>query len=135
MDDTQKTMGRAALAKATGVNMETIRYYERVGLMPKAARTDAGYRVYSLKDSERLNFIRHSKEIGFDTAEIRQLLAMIDGKIRCGTVKELAVEHISTIDAKIEQLLQVKLLLKDMAAECKGGDNDECAIIDRLLHS
>ncbi|SDD41832.1 MerR family transcriptional regulator [Kordiimonas lacus] len=123
---------RGRLAKESGVNLETIRFYEKIGLMPDPPRTASGYRCYSIDHLKRLKFIRRSRELGFTNKEVRTLLEMMDGSYACDDVKTLALSHAGQIGEKIEALLRLKSALEGLAAECAGGETPDCKIIDHL---
>lgn len=124
---------RGAIAKAAGVNLETIRFYEKIGLMPDPPRTTAGYRVYSHDHLKRLKFIRRTRELGFTNQEVKGLLEMVDGTYACDDVKDIALSNVDLIQNKMADLDKMKRALTSMAAECSGGQTPDCAIIDRLL--
>src|SRR5688500_14392362 len=99
----QLTIGQ--LARTAGVNVETVRYYERRGLMPIPARRESGYRLYSADDLERMQFIRRAKDLGFTLREIEDLLMIrADPQCTCSDVHERAMRKIEDIDARIEDL-------------------------------
>jgi MerR family transcriptional regulator, mercuric resistance operon regulatory protein len=126
------TIGK--LAEATGVNLETVRYYERIGLMPRPARTAGGYRSYEPNHLRRLNFIRRSRELGFTLDDIRGLLRLVDGhRYTCVQVHEITVRHAGDIRQKIADLRRLERVLIAMASECKGGHVPSCPIIDELF--
>jgi MerR family mercuric resistance operon transcriptional regulator len=126
------TIGK--LAEATGVNLETIRYYERIGLMPRPARTGGGYRSYEPEHVSRLNFIRRSRELGFTLDEVRGLLRLVGGhRYTCGQIHEITVRHAGEIRGKIADLRRLERVLTAMAAQCEGGQVPECPIVDALL--
>jgi len=124
---------RGAIAKEAGVNLETIRFYEKIGLMPDPPRTAAGYRVYGLDHLKRLKFIRRTRELGFTNQEVKGLLEMVDRTYACDDVKDLALTNVDIIKNKVVDLNKMKRALAGMAAECRGGQTPDCAIIDRLL--
>ena len=126
---------RGALAKATGVNLETIRFYEKIGLMPDPPRSAAGYRCYSLDHLKRLKFIRRSRELGFTNHEVAELLEMVDGTYSCDEVKNIALSHVDLIERKMSDLANLSAALENMTSECQGGSTPDCAIVDRLLES
>ncbi len=126
---------RAKIAKAAKVNLETVRFYEKIGLLPNPPRAANGYRTYSSEHLKRLNFIRRGRELGFSNAEIGNLLKMMDGNYACDQVKNIALVNVSVIANKIADLTRMKLTLEAIAAECRGGQTPECAIIDKLLES
>ncbi len=124
---------RGTLAKESGVNLETIRFYEKIGLMPDPPRTASGYRCYSVDHLKRLKFIRRSRELGFTNQEVAGLLKMMDGTFACDDVKGMALANVELIKSKIADLLKLQKALDSMAAECSGGNTPDCVIIDRLL--
>lgn len=124
---------RGKLAKEAGVNLETIRFYEKIGLMPDPPRTAAGYRCYSLEHLKRLKFIRRSRELGFTNHEVAELLEMVDGAHSCDDVKSIALAHVDLIKQKINDLANLSSALEEMASECRGGSTPNCAIVERLL--
>jgi MerR family mercuric resistance operon transcriptional regulator len=129
---TRLTIG--PLSERAGCNIETIRYYERIGLMPRAARSDAGHRRYGEDHVKRLGFIRRSRELGFTLDQIRTLLRLVDGRrYTCAQVKRITVEHLEEIRRKVADLRTIERVLKDMAAQCDGGAVPKCAVIDALF--
>ncbi len=124
---------RGRLSHLTGCNIETIRYYERVGLLPLPRRNEVGYRLYDVADVRRLTFIRRCRELGFSLAEIRGLLVLVDGGGRsCGDVRDMTLVHANDIHAKIADLRQMERILREMAAKCEGSDIPECPILEAL---
>jgi MerR family mercuric resistance operon transcriptional regulator len=129
---TRLTIG--ALSERTGCNVETIRYYERIGLMPRAARSDGGHRLYDGDHAKRLGFIRRSRELGFTLEQVRTLLGLVDGRrYTCAQVKRITIGHIEEIHRKVIDLRKIERVLKDMAAQCEGGAVPRCAVIDALF--
>ncbi len=123
-----------AMSQETGVNIETIRYYEKIGLMPKPDRTAGGNRQYSHDHLKRLSFIRKSRNLGFSIAEIRSLLGMVDQQdVSCGDVHRMTVRHLGAVRDKIAALQQLEDALEGMAAKCARGDVPDCPIIDTLF--
>ena len=121
------------LSKGTGCNIETIRYYERIGLMPKPPRSPGGHRLYEEDHLRRLTFIRRSRELGFTLEEVRGLLRLVDGgSYTCAEVKALTLDHAAEVRRKVADLRKLERVLKEMAAECDGGEVPECPIIDTL---
>ena len=126
-----RTIGK--VAKATGLNIETIRFYEKEGLLPAPDRSPGGHRLYSSDQVARLTFIRRSRELGFSMVEIRQLLGLVDGnEVSCERVKHIADAHLADIQAKIADLQKMKRSLETLSAECSGRDVPDCPIIDVL---
>jgi len=125
--------GIGALSERTGVNVETVRYYERIGMLPKPPRTEGGHRVYDDRHVKRLAFIRRCRELGFSLDDIRLLLKLVDGgDYTCAEVKAMTLDHAKTIRRKIADLRRMERVLKEMAAQCDGGDVPECPIVDAL---
>ncbi len=122
-----------SLSQRTGCNIETIRYYERIGLMPEPPRTAGGHRSYGKSHERRLGFIRRCRELGFSIEEIRVLLGLVDGgDYTCGEVKAVADRHLDDVRRKIADLKKLERTLKDVGAACDGGQVPECPIIDAL---
>ena len=122
------------LSKRTGVNIETIRYYEKIGAMPNPPRTAAGYRVYGEDLLKRLMFIRRCRQLGFSMAEIHQLLGLVDAHgYTCAEVQALTLEHAEMVKQKIQDLNSLEKTLRGIASQCTGKKVPECPIIDALL--
>lgn len=119
------------LAAETGVNIETIRYYERVGLLDSPPRTGGRHRVYDDQDVQRLTFIRRSRELGFSLEDIRTLLDLSDGK-QDGAARALTLRHLDDVRGKITSLKRLEKALKGMTEACKPGDQNSCPIFDAL---
>jgi Cu(I)-responsive transcriptional regulator len=122
------------LARATGTKVETIRYYERIGLLPAPARTETGnYRSYSGAQLGRLSFVRRSRDLGFTLDQIRALLDLADQRGRdCGAVDAIAREHLADVERKIADLTAMHRELSDLIGSCKRGKIAECRIIEAL---
>jgi len=126
------TIGR--VARSAGLAIDTVRYYEREGLLEKPARTASGYRHYTADAVARLSFIRQAKELGFSLSEIKELLALrvTPGK-SCADVRARAEAKIVDVDQRISQLNRMKRALVKLAAACSGrGPTSECPILDAL---
>lgn len=122
------------LSKQTGCHIETIRYYERIGLLPKPLRSEGGHRIYDQEQMKRLVFICRSRELGFSLEEIRTLLRLVDGKrYTCQQVKSIMEKHLGDIKKKISDLRRLQKTLADISAQCEGGQIPECPIIDVLF--
>ena len=122
------------LSERTDCNIETIRYYERIGIMPAPPRSNGGRRIYQHDHIKRLMFIRRSRELGFSIAEIRALLSLVDeGSYSCGEIQTLTIEHIKNIKNKIADLKKLEKTLSRIASQCKADDIPECPIIDALF--
>lgn len=126
------TIGR--LAERSGVNLETIRYYERIGLMPEPGRTDGGHRIYEEPHRRRLSFIRRGRELGFGIEEIRVLLSLAEPQRRsCEEVREIACLRLEDVRAKIKDLTRLEALLADTVAQCSDtATAPSCAVLDLL---
>jgi MerR family mercuric resistance operon transcriptional regulator len=126
------TIGK--LAKKTDVNIETVRYYERRGLIPKPKRKESGYRKYSDDTVKRILFIKHAKELGFSLHEIHELLSLkLDPVTPCSEVKNKAVIKIKDIEQKIKKLSNMKKALVKLTRACSGaGPVSECPILEAL---
>jgi MerR family mercuric resistance operon transcriptional regulator len=122
------------LSKQSGVNIETIRYYEKIGVMPSPGRSAGGYRVYGPEYLKRLSFVRRSRQLGFSLDEIRGLLRLVDGDAyTCAQVRDLTLGHLEEIRRKIADLKRLKRVMEEMAAQCSGERAPDCAIIDALF--
>ena len=129
-------LSSGALARQAGVNVETIRYYEKIGLMPEPIRADNGYRVYGETGLKRLSFIRRCRELGFSLDEVRGLLGLVDGgDYTCAEVRDLSVVRLGDVRQKIRDLRKMERTLKEMVSQCDGGLVPECPIVDRLYTS
>lgn len=125
---------RGALAARTGCNIETIRYYEQIGILPPPARSGGGHRLYGEDFIKRLTFILRSRDLGFTLEEIRELLRMVDSRnYTCAQVDAVAQKHLLDIRRKIAALKRLKSTLETMAAQCSRGQIPECPIIDALF--
>src|SRR6516162_3761464 len=126
------TIGR--LAKAAGVNIDTIRYYERHGLLPRAARRESGYREYARADVARLTFIRRAKELGFSLSDIAELLSLsTDRNNGVRGVERKAEERLADVERKIAELKRVQRGLKTLIDACPGhGELAACPIVAAL---
>jgi Cu(I)-responsive transcriptional regulator len=121
------------LAKATSVKPETIRYYERIGLLPRPPRTAGNYRAYGAEHVARLGFVRRSRELGFPLEAIRDLLRLADQRGRdCTAIDELAREHLAHVERKIADLTHLAHELRHVIGQCRGGKVAECRIIEAL---
>jgi len=124
---------RGALAKDAGCNIETIRYYEDIGLLPEPPRSDAGYRLYGDDGRRRLRFILRARELGFTIEELRGLLALVDrGDYTCREVHDLTIGHLETVREKVADLKRLERTLVRISDACRGGAVPECPIIDAL---
>lgn len=121
------------LAKATNTKVETIRYYEREGILPAADRTDANYRDYSLSHLAKLKFIRRSRNLGFSMAQVRSLLELSgDADQPCAEVDTMARDHIEEVDRKITDLTALRAELSLLLESCDSERIGECRIVEAL---
>ncbi len=120
-------------AEASGVSAKMIRHYEEIGLVPKAGRTVAGYRIYRDADLHVLRFIRRSRDLGFTMKEIGGLLGLWQNKRRAsGDVKRLAAKHMADLDARIAELQGMRRTLEHLVHGCHGDERPDCPILDDL---
>ena len=125
------------LAQRAGVNVQTVRYYERRGLLPEPDRRPSGYREYDADTLARLHFIKRAQELGFTLAEIRELLALrLDPHTPAAAVKARAEAKIADIDRKLHDLERIKRALVHLAGHCRGGSTPacDCPSLDALGH-
>lgn len=128
-----KALRRSDLARVTGCNLETIRYYETIGILPAPARTVAGHRTYGAPDAQRLRFVMRARELGFSLDDIRGLLGLGDGALNtCAEVKDKTEAHLAQVREKIADLRRVETVLSATAARCSGGEVPDCAVIESL---
>ncbi|QFQ86665.1 Cu(I)-responsive transcriptional regulator [Paracoccus kondratievae] len=124
-------IGKAAAA--SGVSAKMIRYYESIGLIPEASRTDSGYRDYSEKDVHTLRFIRRARDLGFSVEKMTELLALWRDRSRASAdVKRVALEHVEELERKACELREMSMTLKHLAENCRGNARPDCPIIDEL---
>ena len=120
-------------ASMSNVSAKMVRHYESLGLLPKVARTDAGYRQYSDKEVHTLRFIRRSRDLGFSMAEIAELLALWQNRRRpSSSVKRIATEHVAALDAKMAEMAAMRKTLQHLVHCCHGDDRPDCPILDEL---
>ncbi|MDT0574805.1 helix-turn-helix domain-containing protein [Croceicoccus sp. F390] len=121
------------LAKATNTKVETIRFYEREGILPPADRTDANYRDYSPSHLAKLTFIRRSRNLGFSMAQVRSLLKLSDNDNHpCAQVDAMARDHLEEIDRKIADLTALRAELAHLLGSCNSDRIGECRIVEAL---
>lgn len=128
-------MSIGTLSKQSGVHIETIRYYERAGVLPKARRTPNGRRIYGNEDAGRLAFIRHARELGFDLSSVRALLALQEKpELSCKAASDLASAQLSAVESRLSRLAVLRDELKRMVRGCKNGRVVDCRVIDALTN-
>lgn len=121
------------LSRAAGVNIETILYYERIGVLPKATRQVNGRRTYSQDDARRLGFIRHARDLGFDLADVRTLLALQEQpEASCEDASRIAQAQLEAVENRIAKLQSLRAELSRMLTECQNGVVAECRVIEAL---
>lgn len=126
---------RAQLSKQTGCNIETILYYEKVGLLPPPPRSANGYRVYSPELVQRLHFILRTRDLGFAMEEIRSLLSLTDSGLQtCEEVKARTKLHLADVRTRIADLVRIEKTLAETMKQCSGNATPDCAILT-ALHS
>ncbi|WP_340148358.1 helix-turn-helix domain-containing protein [uncultured Sneathiella sp.] len=130
-----KNFGIGALSRETGCNIETIRYYERIGLIPEPPRSNGGHRSYSRDHLRQLAFVMRSRALGFSISEIRQLLSLMDDNNSCEQLQSITVRHLKEINRKIEELTRLRSVLESAADKCAGGTATDCPVIDILYEN
>jgi MerR family transcriptional regulator, mercuric resistance operon regulatory protein len=128
------TLTISVLSEQSGVNIATIRFYERVGILPKAQRSPSGHRIYDPDQLKRLTFVRRGRELGFSLEQMRDLLRLVDGaRDTCAEVKAITLNHLEDVRHRIADLRRLELTLKEVAGKCSGGSAPGCPIIDALF--
>ena len=131
MAGSRLTIGK--LATRAGVNLETVRYYERIGIMPAPDRTTGGHRDYTGAHVQKLAFIRRARELGFSIEDIRALIELAEPSPRsCGEVRVIAENHLAVVDAKISDLVRLQLVLREAVNRCAQGAAPLCPVIEIL---
>ncbi|MBX3017837.1 MAG: Cu(I)-responsive transcriptional regulator [Bdellovibrionaceae bacterium] len=126
-------MNIGSLAKESGVSAKLIRHYESIGLIPKASRSDGGYRQYGEQDVQFLRFVRRARGLGFSMKEIKQLLGLWKNKSRASAdVKKLALTHLKELEVKIQELQDMATQLRHLAKTCHGDHRPDCPILKEL---
>jgi MerR family copper efflux transcriptional regulator len=122
-------------AKASGVSAKMIRHYESAGLLPPAARSAAGYRLFGERDIHSLKFVRHARDLGFSLAQISALLGLWHDRARPSReVKALAQAHMLELERKAQELLTMKATLEQLVHCCHGDDRPDCPILETLAN-
>ncbi len=128
-----RSMNIGEAAKISGVNAKLIRHYESIGIIPKALRTDSGYRIYSESDVNTLAFVRRARGLGFSMKEIKKLVSLWRNRSRTShEVKTIALAHVGEMERKISELQEMVKTLKHLAKNCHGDQRPECPILDNL---
>jgi len=129
-------MNIGEVAGKSGVPAKTIRYYEDVGLIPPARRTESGYRDYDDRDLATLRFVQRARSLGFSVKDVGALLALWHDNARASAeVKALAADHVSEIDRKLAELKSMRRTLVDLMERCHGDDRPDCPILDDLARA
>lgn len=129
----RQTFPIGGLSSRSGVNVETIRYYERIGVLAKPPRTSSGYRFYRPSDVERLVFIRRARDLGFSLDDVRRLLALADGRSRsCRRVRDIAATHLADVRTKLSDLQRMEQVLVDLVDSCADGTLPACPLLETL---
>ena len=128
----QLTIGR--LSTRAAVNIETVRYYERIGLLPSPPRTEGGHRLYGELHVKRLTFVRRARELGFTLEEIRALLRLADERPpSCARARSIATKHLVDVREKIADLKRMERVLTQTIGLCDEGDRSECPLLEALF--
>jgi MerR family copper efflux transcriptional regulator len=128
-------MNVGQVARASGISAKMIRYYESIGLIPRATRSEAGYRVYSDADVNTLRFIHRAREFGFPIERIRLLVGLWQGAKPSRQVKQVAMGHVADLDRKIAELTAMRDALQELADHCQGDHRPDCPILRDLAGS
>jgi MerR family transcriptional regulator, mercuric resistance operon regulatory protein len=131
--DVATNLRRGELAARTDCNLETVRYYEKIRLLPEPPRRGNGYRVYGEDHVQRLRFVLRARELGFSIDEIRGLLMLVDtDQQTCAEVKQRTELHLADVRGKIADLMRIERVLAETAARCSGEEVPECAVLETL---
>lgn len=121
------------LARATGTKVETVRYYEHIGLLPAPPRTGGNYRSYGATELARLSFIRRARDLGFSVEQVRALLTLSDDRQGdCASIDAIAHTHLAEVERKLADLTALRRELQAVITSCKGGTVADCRIIEAL---
>lgn len=121
------------LARRTGCNIDTIRYYEKIGVLAPPVRTEGGFRLYTLDDVRRLSFIRRARELGFRLEEVRAMLRLSEERPQpCSEVKQIAIGHLADVQSKIADLRAMEAALEILIAKCEQGVSVVCPLVETL---
>lgn len=127
-------MTRGELAKLTGCNIETVRYYEKNRLLPEPPRAANGYRIYDESHERQLHFVLRMRDLGFSGSQVRAMLDMVKGgDYTCNEIRERTSAHLQSVRNKIADLKRLEATLARTVAKCGGGDTPDCQVIDSLI--
>lgn len=130
-EDARLTIGEAAAR--SGVSAKMLRHYESLGLLPRVARTEAGYRLYGEREVHTLRFIRRARDLGFSIAEITELLKLWQNRRRASSeVKRIARAHIADLDRRLAEMQAMKQTLEQLVSCCHGDERPDCPILEQL---
>jgi MerR family transcriptional regulator, copper efflux regulator len=122
-------------AAQSGLSAKMVRYYESLGLLPKVARTQAGYRQYGEREVHTLRFIKHARQLGFGMPEIGELLKLWQNRRRSSAdVKRIALTHVADLDRRMHEMAEMKRTLERLAHCCHGDSRPDCPILDELAN-
>lgn len=122
------------LSRKTGCNIETIRYYEKAGIIPHPARSDGGHRLYGSGHLKRLAFVMKARVLGFTLAEVKALLRLVDERDQpCDEVRSLAASHLADVRIKLADLRTMEAVLKEMIVSCDKDQTNECPLVERMF--
>lgn len=128
-----RRLTRGEVARRTGVNSETVRYFERVGILAAPQRTEGGHRIYDEQHVRTLAFVRRARNLGFSSDEVRTIVDLGGpGKASCAEVRDIAEQHLEQVRAKIADLTEIERLLTMTIDHCSGRAVPECAVIDMI---
>ncbi len=133
LPDASPRLSIGELSKRTGSNPETVRYYERIGLLPAPARSEGGHRMYGLGHLKRLGFVRHARELGFSVEAVRELLKLAERDQPCDDARGIASTHLVEVQEKIAALRTMERVLQSMVARCQTEHAPECPLIEALF--
>lgn len=126
-------LSRGELARRTGVNLETIRHFERIGILPAPPRTEGGHRVYDETHVRTLGFVRRARSLGFTPDEVLTIIELGGpAKAPCAEVREIATHHLQQVRSKIADLVEIERLLAGTIEHCSGKSEPECAVIEMI---
>lgn len=123
------------LSRKTGCNIETIRYYEKAGIIPHPARSEGGHRLYGTGHLKRLAFVMKARVLGFTLAEVKALLRLVDERDQpCDEVRSLAASHLADVRTKLADLRTMEAVLKEMVVSCDKDETNDCPLIERMFN-
>lgn len=136
LQDSAPRLPIGELSRRTGCNIETIRYYERAGLLPQPTRSAGGHRMYGTAHLMRLSFVRRARELGFTLDEVRALLRLVEERDRpYAEARDLAARHLEDVRARIADLRRMEAALEGTLACCADGASPECPLIEALFRN